>query len=165
MKYEEITTRLLTKEDIKNSLLNNIVQQAKTLLRENLRDHENTDLGFYEWVIIAQHNDKVVGIITGNKYLPKKAMLCDIVSEKQYRGLGIGIKLLEALCQLLYDNNIPYLIGFTSKKNVSALKTYRRGAVVQDEFVVTVSNVEQSIALGKQISDRLKYRSKKSNLR
>lgn len=173
MRYEEITTRQLTKTDVKDSLLDPIVQQAKRLLAENLRDHEDTDLGFYEWVFIAQNKSgEVVGIITGNKYLPKKAMLCDIVTQESQRGTGVGLKLLKALAQHLVDNGIPYLIGFTSKNNASALKTYRRVGAYQDEFVVSVSDLNNSLAVVRQIEQRLKYAkergntvTKKSNLR
>jgi len=166
MRYEDITTRHLTKDDIKDSLLQPLVQEARTLLSDNLRDHQDTDLGFYEWVFLAQNLEgRVVGIITGNKYLPKKAMLCDIVTHKDYRGAGVGIKLLEALGQYLYDNGTPYLLGFTSRNNLSALKTYRRVQVVQDEYVVSVSDLKQSLAIIKQIELRLKYTTKKSKLR
>jgi ribosomal protein S18 acetylase RimI-like enzyme len=166
MKYEDITTLHLTKDIIKNSLLDDIVQQAKRLLADNLLDHEDTNLDFYEWVFVAQtKSGEVVGIITGNKYLPRKAMLCDIVTHKDLRGSGVGAKLLEALCQHLLDNNIPYITGFTSKNNTSALKTYKRFGAYQDEFIVSTSDCSVGVGLVKQAEMRLKYRTKKSNIR
>ena len=76
--------------------------QAWETMVEEFPDHRDTNLLLqYEWILIAKKDNQVLGVITANKYLPKKALLCDIVVKKEYRSRGIGMKLLKGMSENL----------------------------------------------------------------
>jgi len=138
MKYEEIQVHHIDSGET--------YSQAWNIMYEEFPDHRDTDLiQEYEWILVATKKSNVIGVITANKYIPKKALLCDIVVKPQYRSQGVGVKLLKHMGMLLRDQGYTHLLGFTPKKNVEALNTYKRVHTLQEEMIVTTSELEVSI--------------------
>ena len=132
--------------------------QAHNLLSNEFTDHKHTNLNFYEFLLIAKHGEEIVGMVTANRYLPNKALLCDIVVTPEYRSRGIGVKLLKYMGQKVKSQGYDYLMGFTPKKNTQALSTYKRVFTRQEEQIVTVSEVAVSIPIIEQMEDTLRAR-------
>ena len=137
--------------------------QAHNLLSNEFPDHEHTNLTFYEFLLIAKHEESVVGMVTANRYLPNKALLCDIVVAPEYRSKAIGIKLLKYMGQKVKSEGYDYLMGFTSKKNRQAINTYKRVFTRQEEQIVTVSEVSVSIPIIEQMEETLRSRENRRN--
>ena len=132
--------------EVKEILSPEDYSQAWEVMVEEFPDHKDTNLLYqYEWILIAKKSNKVVGVITANKYIPYKALLCDIVVKKEYRSKGIGIKLLKEMGILLREIGYTHLLGFTPKKSKDALNTYKRVHTKQEEMIVTTSELEVSI--------------------
>ena len=130
---------------------------------EEFPEHEETDLiQEYKWILIATKKSNVVGVITANKYIPKKALLCDIVVKPEYRSQGVGIKLLKDMGILLREEGYTHLLGFTPKKNKEALNTYKRVHTKQEEMIVTTSELDISIPHIEQIENTIKYREERN---
>ena len=138
MNYEEVEVqRILSAETY---------TQAWETMYEEFPDHKDTDLlNQYEWILVATKKSNVIGVITANKYIPKKAILCDIVVKPEYRSHGVAIKLLKHMGMLLRDQGYTHLLGFTPKKNTEALNTYKRVHTKQEEMIVTTSELDVSI--------------------
>ena len=120
--------------------------QAWSILSEEFPDHEDTYLlQEYEWILVATKKSNVIGVVTANKYIPKKALLCDVVIKKEYRSQGVGIILLKDLAVRLKQQGYTHVIGFTPKKNKEALNTYKRVYTKQEEMIVTTSELNISI--------------------
>ena len=120
--------------------------QAWETMYEEFPDHKDTDLlNQYEWILVATKKSNVIGVITANKYIPKKAILCDIVVKPEYRSHGVAIKLLKHMGMLLRNQGYTHLLGFTPKKNTEALNTYKRVHTKQEEMIVTTSELDVSI--------------------
>ena len=120
--------------------------QAWETMYEEFPDHKDTDLlNQYEWILVATKKSNVIGVIPVNKYIPKKAILCDIVVKPEYRSHGVAIKLLKHMGMLLRDQGYTHLLGFTPKKNTEALNTYKRVHTKQEEMIVTTSELDVSI--------------------
>ena len=133
--------------------------KAWEVMVEEFPDHRDTDLlTQYEWILIAKKSNDIVGVVTANKYIPYKALLCDIVVNKKYRSKGIGIKLLKGLGVHLMKEGYTHLLGFTPKKNKEALKTYKRVHTKQEEMIVTTSELSISVAHIEQMEMKLKAR-------
>ena len=142
--------------------------QAWEVLSEEFPDHRDTNiLQQYEWIQIAKKSNDVVGLVTANKYIPKKALLCDIVVKKEYRSKGVGIKLLKGLGVQLLEEGFTHLLGFTPKKNKEALNTYKRVHTLQEEMIVTTSDLAVSRAHVEQMEMTLRAREerKKRNIK
>jgi GNAT superfamily N-acetyltransferase len=137
MFYDEVEIGKVEKENAKQTL---------EVLAEEFPDHKDTDLSKeYEWILVAKKSNIILGVITANKYIPKKALLCDIVVRREYRSKGIGIKLLKHMGILLKSQGYTHLLGFTPKKSRDALRTYRRVHTNQEEMIVTTSELNISI--------------------
>ena len=133
--------------------------QAWETMYEEFPDHRDTDLTKeYEWILVATKKSNVVGVITANKYIPKKALLCDIVVKPEYRSQGVAIKLLKHMGMLLQEQGYTHLLGFTPKKNVEALNTYKRVHTIQEEMIVTTSDLSISVPHIEQMENTIKYR-------
>jgi len=155
--YEEVTVQeILSSEDY---------TQALETMVEEFPDHRETDLlKEYEWILIAKKSNIVLGVITANKYIPKKALLCDIVVKKEHRSKGIGIKLLKEMGIHIREYGYTHLLGFTPKKSKDALNTYKRVHTKQEEMIVTTSELNISIPHIEQMEMILKAReSRKKN--
>ena len=129
MKYDQYSVRELTFEH---------ENQANNVLREEFPDHDIPwILKEYEWIVIAiaKKSNQVVGVATANKYIPRKAILCDIAVDKKHRSYGVGIQLLKALGEILLDKGYTHLLGFTPKKCTEALSTYKRVSTKQEEMI------------------------------
>ena len=138
--------------------------KAWEVMVEEFPDHKDTDLlTQYEWIFIAKKSNDILGVVTANKYIPKKALLCDIVVNKKYRSRGIGIKLLKGLGVHRMKEGYTHLLGFTPKKNKEALKTYRRVHTKQEEMLVTTSELSISFAHIEQLEMRLRARENRKN--
>tara|TARA_R110000787_G_scaffold183842_1_gene295706 strand:- start:559 stop:1050 length:492 start_codon:yes stop_codon:yes gene_type:complete len=151
MFYDEVTvTKILSPEDY---------TQAHKVMVEEFPDHKDTDLlNEYAWILIAKKSKDVLGVITANKYIPKKALLCDIVVKKKYRSKGIGIKLLKEMGIHIREYGYTHLLGFTPKKSKDALNTYKRVHTKQEEMIVTTSELNISIPHIEQMEMILKAR-------
>ena len=133
--------------------------KAWEVMVEEFPDHRDTNLlDFYEAILIAIKSNKVIGVITVNKYLPKKALLCDIVVHPKYRGKGVGIKLLKEMGIYLRDKGHTHLLGFTPKKSKAALNTYKRVHTHQEEMIITTSVLDVSIPHIEQMESVLRAR-------
>ena len=120
--------------------------QAWETMVEEFPDHRDTNLlQQYEWILIAKKDNQVLGVITANKYIPKKALLCDIVVKKDTRSKGIGIKLLKHMGMHIREQGYTHLLGFTPKKSKDALNTYKRVHTKQEEMIITTSELNVSI--------------------
>ena len=158
MLYDEVVV-----QEIVSSEEEEDYTQAWETMVEEFPDHKDTDLlTQYEWVFIAKKSKDVVGVITANKYLPKKALLCDIVVKKEYRSKGIGIKLLKGLGVQLMKEGYTHMLGFTPKKNKEALNTYKRVYTKQEEMIVTTSELSISFAHVEQIEMVLRAREERN---
>ena len=156
MNYEDIEVKEL------NWFRQEESDQTKKLLAQEFVDHSDTNLSFYEFLLVAKKSNEIIGVITAQKYLPKKAILCDIVVAPEYRSKGVAIKLLKEMGIKLQKRGYEYLLGYTHPKNVEALKTYRRVHTTQEEYIVTTSKLDVSIPHITQLEERLKYRRKKT---
>ena len=160
MFYDEITiTEIKSPEDY---------TQAWETMVEEFPDHKDTNLiKQYEWILIAKKSNEVLGVITANKYLPKKALLCDIVVKKEMRSKGIGIKLLKHMGMHIREQGYTHLLGFTPKKSKDALNTYKRVHTKQEEMIVTTSELNVSIPHIEQMEMVLRAREsrKKNNIK
>ncbi len=70
MIYDDIEVRGITSGET--------YAQAWYIMSEEFPDHRETDLlQEYQWILVAIDTQKsnVVGVITANKYIPKKALL------------------------------------------------------------------------------------------
>jgi len=133
--------------------------QAHELMVEEFPDHKDTDLlTQYEWIFIAKKSNDIIGVVTANKYIPKKALLCDIVVDMGYRSKGVGIKLLKGLGVQLMKEGYTHMLGFTPKKNKEALNTYKRVYTKQEEMIVTTSELSISFAHTEQMEMVLRAR-------
>ena len=138
--------------------------KAWEMMVDEFPDHKDTDLlTQYEWIFIAKKSNDIIGAVTANKYIPKKALLCDIVVNRKYRSKGIGIKLLKGLGVQLMKEGYTHLIGFTPKKNREALSTYKRVYTKQEEMTVTTSELSISFAHIEQLEMRLRARENRKN--
>ena len=160
MFYDEITiTEIVSPEDY---------TQAWETMVEEFPDHKDTNLiKQYEWILIAKKSNTVLGVITANKYLPKKALLCDIVVKKEYRSKGIGIKLLKHMGMHIREQGYTHILGFTPNKSKDALNTYKRVHTKQEEMIVTTSELNISIPHIEQMEMVLRAREsrKKNNIK
>ena len=155
MKYDDVIVKEVeTGDEYDNAL---------TLLVEEFPDHKDTELTFYEFLLIAKLGEEVVGMITANRYLPNKALLCDIVVHPDYRSKAIGIKLLKCMGRKVKSQGYDYLMGFTPKKNRQALNTYKRVFTRQEEQVITVSDVALSIPIIEQMEHTIRAREERRN--
>tara|TARA_R110002110_G_scaffold47510_2_gene142591 strand:+ start:854 stop:1342 length:489 start_codon:yes stop_codon:yes gene_type:complete len=138
-------------------------EQAHEVLSNQFPDHKETDLtDQYEWLLIAIEEDKVLGVITANKYIPFKALLCDITVKEEYRSKGIGIKLLKEMGVHLREQGYTHLLGFTPKKSKDALNTYKRVHTKQEEMIVTTSELNISIPHIEQMEMVLRAREERN---
>jgi len=134
-------------------------KQAHEVLSNEFPDHKETDLiDQYEWLLIAKEANKVLGVITANKYIPYKALLCDIVVKEEYRSKGVGIRLLKGMSIHLRERGFTHMLGFTPKKSKDALNTYKRCHVSQEEMIVTTGELDISIPHMEQIECVLRAR-------
>ena len=142
--------------------------QAWETMVEEFPDHKDTNLiEQYEWVLIAKKSNIVLGVITANKYIPNKALLCDIVVKKEHRSKGIGIKLLKEMGIHIRKEGYTHLLGFTPKKSKDALNTYKRVHTKQEEMIITTSELNVSIPHIEQMEMVLRAREtrKKMNIK
>ena len=86
--------------------------QAHEVLSNEFPAHEGIDLlEQYEWTLIAKKSNKVIGVITANKYIPKKALLCYIVVEEKYSSRGIDIRLMKEMAVHLKERGYTHMLG------------------------------------------------------
>lgn len=103
--------------------------QALALLEEEFPEtHKDTNAGFFEWFVVAEDikSQTVIGVITAQRYLPRKAVVTDIVVNTTRRGRLVGYKLWEVLCTALLDEGYKSLIGYTELSNKSPLNSFKR---------------------------------------
>ena len=154
MRYEDITSGYIrTGEDYEDAIM---------LLCEEFPDHaqQNTRLDFYDYTIITKCAGKVTGLVTANKYLPHKVMICDIVIAPEHRGRAVGMKLLHTLTQKVKLDGYKYITGFTNKKNREALSLYKKLGGHQEEMIVTTADLDETMAIMEQKEMVLKARQK-----
>ena len=139
MLYDEVTIKEIESDE-------ECIKAWETMVEE-FPDHKNTNLlTFYEYLLIAKYNNEVIGVITGNKYLPQRAMLCDIIVVPQYRSQAVGMKLIKAFCEKVKADGFIYGTGITEKSNKEALNTYKKLAGKQHDMVETIAVLDETIA-------------------
>lgn len=86
--------------------------------------------GFVE---VAEHNDKIVGYLSGGiservsyRKKAKYAELENMITEKKFRGQGIGRKLTKSFIDWCKKNKINYVSVTTSTANKQALSLYKK---------------------------------------
>lgn len=141
--------------DVKRIETSEEYEQAFMLMCEEFPEHIDSNLNYYEWLLIAKKSNQVIGLITANKYIPKKALLCDIVVEEKHRSSGVALQLLKHMGILLMRRGFTHLVGFTPKSNKAALNTYKRVHVHQSEQIVTESDLSISVPHIEQLEERI----------
>lgn len=153
MKYRDLVST-----EIKNSV---DYAQAFKLLSEEFTEHEHTDLKFYDYVILVKYKKQGVGVITGMRHLPSKAIITDIAVDKQYRGQAIGLKLLNAFFQKVKSDGFTYVMGITEPHNRAAVNLYKKLGASQEQLTVTISEIDKQLQVFNQKEMVLKERQKR----
>tara|TARA_R110002051_G_scaffold308596_1_gene380480 strand:- start:548 stop:1021 length:474 start_codon:yes stop_codon:yes gene_type:complete len=137
MKYEDlVATHIQDPQDYK---------KAFNLLSHEFTEHEHTDLNFYDYVILVKYKNEGVGVITGMRHLPSKAIITDIVVDKQYRGQAIGLKLLTVFTQKVKSDGFSYVMGITEPHNRAATNLYKKLGATQEQLTVTISEIDKQL--------------------
>ena len=153
MKYSElVATGIENPEDY---------GEAFRLLSDEFTEHEHTDLKFYDYVVLVKYKKRGVGLITGMRYLPSKVIISDIVVDPQYRGHGVGLKLLKGLNQKVKADGFTYIMGITDTDNRQSVELYRRFGAVWSEQSVMIAEVAHGLSLMEQKEMLLKHREKR----
>jgi len=98
---------------------------------------EDTDYGFDEagpTVFFAEADGKLAGRIKMLKWWNQFAYVDDIVINPEFRGMGIGRKLLEQGIQWARENNFPGIMLETQDDNVPACELYQSCGFVLSGF-------------------------------
>lgn len=96
-------------------------EKEQTSLKEVLEAGNRITLAYCE------HNEQIIGIAsmcTYNVISGKKGWIEDVVVDEQYRGQGIGRKLMEKLLEKGKRNNLTEILLFTESHRISAIKLY-----------------------------------------
>lgn len=153
MKYSDlVTTDIQDPEDY---------EKAFNLLSQEFTEHEHTDLNFYDYVVLVKYKNEGVGVVTGMRHLPSKAIMTDIVVDPKYRGHAVGIKLIEGFFQKVKSDGFSYAMGITEPHNRAAINLYKRIGVTQEQLTVTIVDVNQGLAYLEQKGSMLKQREKR----
>jgi ribosomal protein S18 acetylase RimI-like enzyme len=100
-------------EDIR-SLTKQIGDNYKELTNQDMKDMLDSSTNH---LIVARHGNQVVGMVTLLIYrIPyvKKAYLDDLIVDAEFRGHGLGSKLLEKALEIAKEKDAAY-IDFTSR--------------------------------------------------
>lgn len=110
----------------RETLISNLFKQlggekVQTNLKEVLGDENPITL------VYCEHNDKVIGIASMCTYKVisgKKGWIEDVVVDEQYRGQGIGKKLMEKLLAEGKKKNLTEILLFTEDHRIAAIQLY-----------------------------------------
>ena len=153
MKYSELeATTIKSSHDY---------EEAFRLLSHEFDEHKETNLRFYDYVILVKYKNRGVGVITGMRHLPSKVIITDIVVDEQYRGQAIGLKLLTAFTQKVKSDGFTYVMGITEPHNRSAVNLYKKLGATQEQLTVTISEIDKQLLLLNQKEMVLKEREKR----
>lgn len=97
------------------------------------------DIIKYGWLLVAEHNDKVIGYICGEPLVHSGSMLWYHIVDKKFRGHGVGTMLLDYFEQVLKESGIEWFVAYTSKKKVTEMHQ-KRGAVVGEVYTEIVKD-------------------------
>lgn len=96
-------------------------EKEQTPLKEVMEEDNLITLAYCE------HNDQVIGIASMCTYKVisgKKGWIEDVVVDTQYRGQGIGRKLMEKLLEEGKKKNLSEILLFTEDHRIPAIKLY-----------------------------------------
>ena len=103
--------------------------QALALLKEEFPNtHKDTNAGFFEWFIVAEdiESQMVVGVVTAQRYLPKRTIISDVVVADNQRGKLVLYKMWSHLFSVLKEEGYAGCMGYTEKSNRSLVKSFER---------------------------------------
>ena len=153
MKYSElVATSIKSSEDY---------EEAFRLLSHEFTEHEETNLRFYDYVVLVKYKNRGVGVVTGMRHLPSKVIITDIVVDEQYRGQAIGLKLLNSFFQKVKSDGFTYVMGITEPHNRSATNLYKKLGATQEQLTVTISEIDKQLQVFNQKEMVLKEREKR----
>ncbi|WP_130275880.1 GNAT family N-acetyltransferase [Cecembia calidifontis] len=96
-------------------------EKVQTNLREVLEEENQITLA------CCEHNDQVIGIASMCTYKVisrKKGWIEDVVVDEQYRGQGIGRKLMEKLLEEGKKKGLTEILLFTEDHRIPAIRLY-----------------------------------------
>ena len=136
-------------------------EEAFRLLSHEFDEHKETNLRFYDYVILVKYKNRGVGVITGMRHLPSKVIITDIVVEEKHRGKAIGLKLLTAFTQKVKSDGFTYVMGITEPHNRSAVNLYKKLGATQQQLTVSINGVDDLINISHQREMLLEVREKR----
>ena len=82
-------------------------------------------------ILVAEHNDRVVGMIVGQLLVSTSEgafslLVEDLVVDRAFRGRGFGSRLLQLIAEWGYHRGADRMQLLADKQNGSALEFYRR---------------------------------------
>jgi ribosomal protein S18 acetylase RimI-like enzyme len=153
MKYSElVSTSIKSSEDY---------EEAFRLLSHEFTEHEETNLRFYDYVVLVKYNNRGVGVMTGMRHLPSKVIITDIVVDEQYRGHGVALKLFEMFTQKVKSDGFTYVMGITPPDNRSANSFYKKIGATNEMLQVNILDLNKGIPIINQKDMVLKEREKR----
>lgn len=122
--------QLLTKGDVTPKLQSQLTELYKQLNSELTQLELTTVLSSYNTtdVVICLDNENLVGIAMMAKYgviSGHKGMIEDVVVSSDYRGKGIGRKLMEKLLDQAKKENLNDVLLFSGHHRTAAISLYK----------------------------------------
>jgi len=143
-KHESPQTKSFSRKSIVNSRLALEIENEKLVysvipVEPYERDvhMEDTDYGFDEagpTIFFAETNGKLAGRIKMLKWWNQFGYVEDLVVNPEFRGLGVGRRLLERGIQWARENDFPGVMLETQDDNVPACKLYESCGFVLSGF-------------------------------
>ena len=144
MILEKVKARRIYKGDI-------VEPQALALLQDEFPDeHKTTSIEYFEWFVVAEYEGEVIGIITVQKYLPKKPILTDCVVVEKYRGYMVLFVMYECVLTHLKEEGYECLIGYTEMNNRGTVKTFMRTGTGKQPMYAIAGGVDNMLKITKQ---------------
>ena len=111
---------------------------------------EDIDIDFFKWVIVAEYEEEVIGVITAQDYLPKKPVVTDCLVKDEYRGMMVLYVLWECFLTHLRDEGYVSVIGYPDLDNRGTVNTYLRVGMIMDPVAAIAGGVEYILGNTKQ---------------
>ncbi len=129
---------------------------ASSIFRIHLESLEGLDEEDYEWftgilrvrsrrrkVLVAEQDGRIIGFIIAYKYRDR-AYIDSLAVDQEYRGKGIGGKLLEEMEKILVSEGVEKITLSVKKDNYSALGFYlKKGYVIEGLVLLLTAPVKR----------------------
>lgn len=137
--------KLITKNEVTTNLQSQLTLLYKQLNAELTQLDLNTVLSDYKTtdVVICMDNDILVGIAMMAKYKVisgHKGMIEDVVVSSNYRGKGIGRKLMEKLLEQAEIEKLNDVLLFSGHHRTAAISLYKSLGFILKESGMYVKN-------------------------